>query len=87
MKVFLVHDSPAISHESPSLNNYLQVGPILIQKLLRVLIRFWYHQFALIADIEKAFLMISIFEEDRDMLQFLWLKYPIKEDSEIIQFN
>ena len=85
MKVLIVYDSPVISHESH--NNCLQVGSNLIQKLLKVLIWFWYHQFALIADIEKVFLMISIFEEDRDMLQFLWLKYPVKEDSEIIQFN
>ena len=31
--------------------------------------------------------MVSITEEDRDMLRFLWLKEPLKEDSEVIQFK
>ena len=31
--------------------------------------------------------MISVAEEDRDMLRFLWLREPFKEDSEIIQFR
>ena len=31
--------------------------------------------------------MVSITEEDRDMLRFLWLKDPLKEESEVIQFK
>jgi len=31
--------------------------------------------------------MVSIAEEDRDMLRFLWLKDPLKVDSEIVQFR
>ena len=27
----------------------------------------------LIADIEKAFLMVSVVDEDKDVLRFLWL--------------
>ena len=30
--------------------------------------------------------MVSVAEEDRDMLRFLWMKDPLKVDSEIIQF-
>ena len=31
------------------------------------------HKVGLIADVEKAFLMISIAEKDRDVLRFLWV--------------
>jgi len=31
--------------------------------------------------------MVSISEKDRDMLRFLWMKDPLKVDSEIIQFQ
>ena len=36
------------------------------------------------ADIEKAFLMISVAEEDRDVLRFLWLE-DIKNELPKIQ--
>ena len=86
-KVRIVYDGSATSHKQLSLNDCLQVGPNPIPKLFNVLIRFRCHQVALVADIEKAFLMISVAEEDRDMLRFLWLREPFKEDSEIIQFR
>ena len=35
--------------------------------------RFRTHKIGLIADIEKAFLQISVAEEDRDVLRFLWV--------------
>ena len=73
-KVRIVYAGSATSHENLSLNNCLQVGPNLIPKLLNVLIRFRCHQVALVADIEKAFLMVSVVKKDRDMLRFLWLK-------------
>ena len=40
------------------------------QRILDILIRFWLYTVALIADIEKPFLMISVTEEDRDVLRF-----------------
>ena len=39
----------------------------------KILIRFCSYPIALTADIEKAFLMISVKEEDRDVLRFLWV--------------
>ena len=86
-KVRIVYDGSATSHENLSLNDCLQVGPNLIPKLFNVLIRFRCHQVALVADIEKAFLMVSVVKEDRDMLRFLWLKDPSKEDSEIVTYR
>ena len=67
----IVYDGSATSHEGISLNDCLQVGPNLIPKLFNVLIKFRCHQVALVEDIEKAFLMVSITEKDRDMFRFL----------------
>ena len=83
-KLRIVYDGSASSNDDPSLNDCLQVGPNLIPKLFNVLIQFRCHQVTLVADIEKAFLMVSIVEEDRDMLRFLWLKDPLMLHSEIV---
>ncbi len=52
-----------------------------------MLIRFRWHKIGLTADIEKAFLMVAINNENRDMLRFLWLKEPTKPNSEIQQLR
>jgi hypothetical protein len=54
-----------------SLNDCLEAGPSLIPLLPEVLLRFRRWQFALTADISKAFLQISLKEEDRDVHRFL----------------
>ena len=74
-KVRVVYDGSGKSVESPlSINDCLLTGPNLIPKLFNVLIRFHWNLIAVTADIEKAFLMIAIHRNDRDMLQFLWYK-------------
>ena len=82
-KLRIVYDASAKT-EGPSLNDCLYAGPSFGQRILDILIRFRLHRIALIADIEKAFLMISIAEEDRDVLRFLWLD-DIKSDLPRIQ--
>ena len=55
-----------------SLNECLHVGPKFEQRILDILWFRTYHV-ALTADIKKAFLMVSISEEDRNALRFLWV--------------
>lgn len=47
------------------------MSPKFNQKLLDILIQFRAHRIAVTADIEKAFLMVSVEEGDRDALRFL----------------
>ena len=52
-----------------------------------MLVKFRYHPVALSADIEKAFLMISVNESDRYMLRFLWFEEPPNPNSGIIHLR
>ena len=67
-----------------SLNDCLPVGPNYIPQLVDVLARFRWNRIAISADIEKAFLVISVQESHRDMLRFLWLKDPFLLNSEVL---
>ena len=49
-----------------------------------ILLRLRKHKVALVADIEKAFLQISVADRDRDALRFLWIDDPMKADPEIV---
>ena len=77
-KLRIVYDASA-KDRGPSLNDSLYVGPKFHQLILDILLRFRVHRIGLIADIEKAFLMISIAEKDRDVLRFVWVE-RIDED-------
>ena len=48
-------------------------GPPLAENIFDVLLRFRVNQEALTGNVEKAFLMVGITEEDRDVLRFLWV--------------
>ena len=76
-KLRIVFDASA-KCDGPSLNECLYTGPKFDQSILDILLRFRMHQVALTADIERAFLMVSISEQDRDVLRFLWV--DIKKD-------
>ena len=49
-----------------------------------IILRFRTHRKALAGDIEKAFLNVSVAEEDRDVLRFLWFDDVKKEYPEVI---
>ena len=73
--------------QGPSLNDCLYKGPQLTPLLYDILVRFRSYPVALTADIEKAFLQISIKENDRDYLRFLWLDDINKEKPSIVQYR
>ena len=82
-KVRVVYDASARSG-GPSLNDCLYTGPKFNQRILELLLRFRSYPVAFIADIEKAFLMISINPKDRDVLRFLWVKDPFSNNPEVV---
>ena len=83
-KLRVVYDASARAGDSPSLNQCLYAGPPFGQKIFDILLRFRVHHTALTGDTEKAFLMVSVSEEDRDALRFIWVDDFKKENPEFI---
>ena len=71
-KLRIVFDASAKTF-GPSLNECLYKGPQLTPLVFDILLRFRAQVIALTADIEKAFHQISVDNDDRDYLRFLWL--------------
>ena len=87
-KLKVVYDGSAKPDDAKiSLNDSLLAGPNFIPHLFDVLLKFRWNPIALTADIEKAFLMISIDPSNRDMLPFLWLKDPGDLNTEILEMR
>lgn len=55
----IVYDCSFKRSEQPSLNDFLQPGPPLLNDLNGILLRFRLHQYAITADIEKHFYMLT----------------------------
>ena len=85
-KVCIVYDASART-TGPSLNDCLHVGPKLNQKILEILLRFRIHRIAVTADIEKAFLMVSMAKKDRNVLRFLWFKDACADQQELMELR
>lgn len=74
-KLRVVYDASAkMNKEKKSLNECLYRGPVMLHDLCGMLIRFRIHPIAMVADIEKAFLQISIQRNQRNVTRFFWLK-------------
>ena len=81
----VVYDASAkTKQENRSLNECLYRGPVMLQDLCGLLLRFRLRKVGIVADIEKAFLQIGLQEKDRDATRFFWLKdinTPILENN------
>ena len=73
-KLRVVYDGKARPYKGAySLNDSLETGPNLMNSIMYVMMRFRKGKFAAKADIEKAYLMVSICQEDRDLLRIIWI--------------
>ena len=85
-KLRIVYDASAKT-SGPSLNECLYKGPKFHQLVFDILLRFRAYRCALVADVEKAFLMIAMDEKDRDALRFVWVDDVTKEKPELRTFR
>ena len=67
-----------------SLNDCLHTGPSLNPLVFDILVRFRENRVALVGDIEKAFLNISVDVNDRDCLRFLWVDDVRDRSSSVV---
>lgn len=72
-KLRIVYDASARAYpEAPSLNECLNAGPPLQNRLWNVLVRLRFHPVAVTGDLKQAFLQVRIKEAERDALRFHW---------------
>ncbi|KAL9958393.1 hypothetical protein ACROYT_G035399 [Oculina patagonica] len=82
-KIRIVFDASAKTRKgSQSLNESLHRGPIILEDLCGLLMRFRLNKVALVADVEKAFHQVGLQSEDRDVTRFVWLKDATKPTLE-----
>ena len=82
-KLRVVYDASDRS-DGAALNDCLYTGPPLVENIFDILLRFLANRVALTGDVEKAFLMVGITNEDRDVLRFLWVDDVQKKCPEIV---
>ena len=80
-KLRIVHDCSA-NYQNVSLNSETHRGPVLVNKLVNVLLKFRKYAVAWTADITAMYLQVVIPEEERDCLRFLW-----RRDDRIIEIR
>ena len=74
-KVRVVYDASAKNkQDNKSLNECLYRGPVMLQSLTGILLRFRLNKVAIVADIEKAFLQIGLNDNAKNVTRFFWLK-------------
>ena len=71
----------------PALNDCLHTGPPLTHDVLDILVRVRVQPIAVVADIEKAFLMIAVKKEDRDVLRFMWVDDVNSAEPKIVEYR
>uniref|UniRef100_A0A146LXE2 Pro-Pol polyprotein n=1 Tax=Lygus hesperus TaxID=30085 RepID=A0A146LXE2_LYGHE len=73
-KLRIVYDASAKIKGQCSLNELLYKGPLMLEDLCTLLLKFRINNIGIVADVEKAFLQVGLQEEDRDVTRFLWVK-------------
>ena len=86
-KLRVVYDASAKSESGYSLNDCLEKGPSLQNKLWDILIRTRFRPVILCADIQKAFLQIRIREEERESLKFHWIESLTNKSIQTCRFT
>ena len=86
-KLRIVFDASAKMSDQVSLNDVLYKGPCLTPLLFNMLLRFRVFPVAIIGDIEKAYLQISVAEKHRDFLRCVWYKDVSNKNPEILKFR
>ena len=79
--------SVKIKQCAKSLNECLYRGPVILEDLCGLLIRFRMKEIGMVSDIQKAFLQVGLHEADRDVTRFLWLKdiqKPVSKDNLLV---
>ncbi|XP_045541861.1 uncharacterized protein LOC123723324 [Papilio machaon] len=77
----IVYDASSKTREKDSLNDCLYRGPLMLEDLTGLLIRFRENKVGIVADVEKTFLQIGLQHPDRDVTRFLWYKDLTKDIS------
>ncbi|XP_055632898.1 uncharacterized protein LOC129773321 [Toxorhynchites rutilus septentrionalis] len=75
-KVRVVFDGSAKTSTGHSLNDALQVGPIVQDELLTLILRFRKYPIALVADIAKMYRQVMLHPKDTPLQRILWRFNP-----------
>ena len=76
---FRVVYNGALKINDVCLNDMLHRGPMFLESLVGILMRFRQYKFAITADIQNMFFQVSLHPKDRDMLRF----FPFTGEKEI----
>ena len=62
------------------------IGPSFNQFIFDILLRFRTHRVAIVGDVEKAFLIVGVATNDRDVLWFLWFDDPQSPSPRMVTY-
>ena len=84
----MLYDALArVNEEAASLNECLNSGPLLQNKLWSILVHSQFHPVIIVRDTKQAFLQVHLREKDRDALRFHLLKDLTTETVEVSRFT
>lgn len=85
-KVRPVFDGSVHHRHRRSFNSNLEVGPNLNPDIMGIQLRWRRKKYAWIADIQQAFLQISIHPEHQEMVRFLWIDDPTSPEPSLVTY-